>query len=216
METKVINELLKHAHDIANNKGLPEKERHFLVDRILRVASDLLSSDMDTLTHSSMNVRRYCKYWSEDAFEVYKEFRKQGMTHRQACNGRIDGKSAYINEHEIPLQILKIWLIDIGLDYDKLKKFFYQHGKTTVLTKKEDLRLLSKTSSLTEAKERYSNAGVRVIEVNWAEYEKSQVSAAVSLAKPETKNTIHNASSSKSTTCEVKKDFTNDANFGII
>ena len=216
METKVINELLKHAHDIANNKGLPQKERHFLVDRILRVASDLLSSDMDTLTHSSMNVRRYCKYWSEDAFEVYKEFRKQGMTHRQACNGRIDGKSAYINEHEIPLQILKIWLIDIGLDYDKLKKFFYQHGKTTVLTKKEDLRLLSKTSSLTEAKERYSNAGVRVIEVNWAEYEKSQVSAAVSLAKPETKNTTDDASSSKSTTYELKKDFTNDANFGII
>jgi len=216
METKEINELLKHAYDIAKNKMLPEKERHFLVDRILRVASDLYSCDMETLTHSSSNVRRYCKYWSAEAFELYKAYRALGMTHRQACNGKIDGKSAYINEHEIPLQIIKIWVIDIGCSFDEFKQFFYDHGKTTVLTKRQDTRLLQKTSSLTEAKERYSNAGIRVIEVNWAEYEKSQVSAAVSLAKAGNKNTTDNINSTAADSYEVKKDFTNDANFGII
>ena len=92
MTNKVIDELLKHAYDMANSSVLPDREKHYLVDRTLRTASDLYSCDMDTLTHSSMNVRRYCKYWSTEAFELYKEFRNQGMTHRQACNGKIDGK----------------------------------------------------------------------------------------------------------------------------
>ena len=109
MTNRVIDELLKHAYDMANSSVLPDREKHYLVDRTLRTASDLYSCDMDTLTHSSMNVRRYCKYWSTEAFELYKEFRNQGMTHRQACNGKIDGKSAYINEHEIPLQIINLF-----------------------------------------------------------------------------------------------------------
>ena len=216
MTNKVIDELLKHAYDMANSSVLPDREKHYLVDRTLRTASDLYSCDMDTLTHSSMNVRRYCKYWSTEAFELYKEFRDQGMTHRQACNGKIDGKSAYINEHEIPLQIIKIWVIDIGCDYSEFKEFFYNYGKTTILTKKQDTKLLSKTSSLTEAKERYSNAGIRVIEVIWAEYEKSQVSAAVSLMQAGEKNAADNINSTTADSYEVRKDFTNHTNYGII
>jgi hypothetical protein len=216
MATKVIDELLKHAYNVARSSVLPDKEKHYLVDRTLRSASDLYSCDMDTLTHSSMNVRRYCKYWSIEAFEQYKEFRRQGMTHRQACNGKINGKSAYINEHEIPLQIIKIWVIDIGCDYEEFRQFFYNYGKTTILTKKQDTKLLSKTTSLAEAKERYSNAGIRVIEVLWAEYDKSQVSAAVSLTKANEKNAIDDVNSTTADSYEVRKEFTIEANSGII
>jgi hypothetical protein len=216
MDNKIIDELLKHAYNVARSSVLPDKEKHYLVDRTLRSASDLYSCEMDTLTHSSSNVRRYCKYWSTDALFQYQLFRDQGMTHRQACNGKVDGKSAYINEHEIPLQIIKIWVIDIGCDFDEFREFFYNYGKTTVLTKKQDTRLLQKTSSLAEAKERYSNANIRVVEVNWAEFEKSQVSAAVSLMKANEKNATDNINSTTADSYEVRKDFTNDANSGII
>ena len=44
----------------------------------------------------------------------------------------------------------------------------------------------------------------------------SQVSAAVSLMQADEKNATDNINSTAADSYEVKKDFTNDANFGII
>ena len=92
------------------------------------------------------------------------DFREEGMTHKQACYARVNGKSAYINEHQYPLSIVKKALLNDGWTLDQLKDYMYTYGSYTVVTKEEDLKLKS-VSTIKEGHNRYENANIEVLKI---------------------------------------------------
>jgi hypothetical protein len=157
---KTSDELLRLTHEIANT-DTPYRLRECVIDRTLRMVSNVISSEDENIGQSSPTSRYGCKRWSKEAFKVYKECIDSGMTHKQACYAKKNGRSAYINEHEYPLSIVKKALINDGWSLEQLKDYMYKYGSYTVVTREEDLRL-KPAKSISEAKKRYFNAGIEL------------------------------------------------------
>tara|TARA_X000001382_G_scaffold64607_1_gene44769 strand:+ start:5417 stop:5938 length:522 start_codon:yes stop_codon:yes gene_type:complete len=158
---KTSDELLRITFDAANMDA-PYRTRECVIDKTLRIASNVISSKDENIGQSSPTARYGCLRWSKEAYDLYLSFRKEGMSHKQACYAKVNGKSPYINEHEYPLSIVKKSLLNGNWNLDKLKEYMYSYGSFTVVTKEEDRRLKTVTT-IHEGKARYSNAGINVL-----------------------------------------------------
>ena len=161
---KTTDELLELTHDMANVKYTPYRTKECVIDKTLRIASNIITSEDKDIGQSSPTSRYGCKRWSKEAYKVYNDFRKEGMTHKQACYARVNGKSAYINEHQYPLSIVKKALLNDGWTLEQLKDYMYTYGSYTVVTKEEDLRLKS-VGTIKEGHDRYKNANIEVLKI---------------------------------------------------
>lgn len=157
---KTTDELLRLTYDTANT-DTPYRVRECVIDKTLRIASNVISSEDENIGQSSATSRYGCKRWSIKAYEFYNSLIDKGMTHKQACFGRIDGRSAYINEHEYPLSIVKKALINESWSLNQLKDYMYKYGSYTVVTREEDLKLKPATT-ISEGHDRYKNAGIQI------------------------------------------------------
>ena len=157
---KTTDELLRLTHEISNT-DIPCRLRECVIDRTLRMASNVISSEDENIGQSSATSRYGCKRWSVKAKEFYSSLREEGKTHKQACFGKVNGRSAYINEHEYPLSIIKKALIYDKWSLKQLKDYMYKYGGYTVVTREEDLRL-KPASSIEEGHKRYDNAGIKI------------------------------------------------------
>ena len=132
-----------------------------VINSMLRLTSNIISSEDKDIGQSSPTSRYGCKRWSEEAYKFYNSLRENGMTHKQACYGKRNGRSAYINEHQYPLAIAKKGLLKNEWSLEQLKDFMYNYGSYTVITKEEDLRL-KPAHSILEGHNRYKDAGIKI------------------------------------------------------
>ena len=68
---KTSDELLRLTHEIANT-DTPYRLRECVIDRTLRMVSNVISSEDENIGQSSPTSRYGCKRWSKEAFKVYK------------------------------------------------------------------------------------------------------------------------------------------------
>ena len=91
---------------------------------------------------------------------------QSGLSHRQACNAKdANGKSIYINEHQYLVNIAKQGVMFDGWSLDKLKEHMYNYGKFIVVLKQQDKELLSTTTDMNIAEERYADANIQIIKI---------------------------------------------------
>ena len=160
---KTTNELLKLTYEISKT-DMPVRLREYAIDRTLRMASNIISSEDENIGQSSATSRYGCKKWSKEAYNFYTSERESGKTHKQACFGKLNGRSAYINEHEYPLSIIKKLLLNENWSLKQLKDYMYKYGAYTAVSRKEDLRL-KPARTILEGNNRYKNAGIEIHEL---------------------------------------------------
>lgn len=155
--------IIKHAWDTAQ-LNIDRHYKNYLVDRTLRVASDIISSE----GHTNGAIKT-CIYWSEAAVELYKKTKEdliaQGKshTHKSIVSYKPKGqKSLWIVEHEHPLQIPKAGLLS-GWSVDQITEWMHKYGKCAIITREEDDRLPRNAKTLEEAMKRYSNTGIKIV-----------------------------------------------------
>jgi len=141
-----------------------------LVDRALRSASDVLSSECDNVVNNTMSVIQWCRAWSEAALHEYSQIQTtlteeragKPPTHRQICNWRTrSGKRPFTVEHEYPILIPKKGVLDNGWTEDALRDWMWKYGAATIITQEENARLLNHTEDMSIASRRYEDAHIK-------------------------------------------------------
>ena len=159
------DELCRIVHDAANSP-ISDRAKGMLIDRTLRIISNVISNEDESAGQNSLTARNGALYWSKKAYAKYKELVQSGLSHRQACNAKdADGKSIYINEHQYPVNIAKQCVMFDGWSLDKLKEHMYNYGKFIVVLKQQDKELLSTTTDMNIAEERYADANIQIIKI---------------------------------------------------
>lgn len=161
------DELCRIVHDAANSP-MSNRAKGMLIDRTLRIISNVITNEDDDAGQNSLTARFGALYWSEKALDKYNSLIELGLTHRQACNAKgADGKSVYINEHQYPVNIVKQGVMFNEWSLDKLKKHMYNYGKFIVILKEQDKDLLTTTTKMDIAEDRYANANIKIRKVQW-------------------------------------------------
>jgi hypothetical protein len=161
------DELCRIVHDAANSP-MSNRAKGMLIDRILRIISNVITNEDEDAGQNSLTSRFGALYWSEKAYNRYKELIESGLTHRQACNAKDDkGKSIYINEHQYPVNIAKKGVMFKKWSLDKLKKHMYNYGKFIVILKEQDENLLTTTTNIDIAEGRYDDANINIRRIEW-------------------------------------------------
>jgi hypothetical protein len=166
-----VDEYLLLAHHIAHT-SLSQKYKKSILDRCLRGASDIISCESVSVNNNTMSMLQWCKRWSEEAYSLYELVREElteqrngkVATHRQICNAKDENNKRYWTvEHQYPLVIAKDGLIHNSWSLNDLKNWMYDKGYATIVTQREEARLLRYTKDILVASNRYNEAGIRVI-----------------------------------------------------
>jgi len=162
---------LVHIAYYSTQISLDRKFAYNIVDRALRAASDIISSECLNVVNNTMSVIQWCKQWSDQALHEYWQIRdilteERGgnpQTHRQICNWRDSNrKRPFTVEHEYPILIPKKGVLDDGWTETELRDWMYQFGRATIITHAENSRLLSHTADQQIAAKRYSTAKILI------------------------------------------------------
>lgn len=149
--------------------SLNRKFAYNIVDKALRGASDIISSECLNVVNNTMSVIQWCRQWSHDALDEYWTIRDilteerggKPPTHRQICNWRnYAGKRPFTVEHEYPILIPKKGVLDDGWTETNLRDWMYQYGRATIITQVENARLLNHTADMQIAAKRYATGGI--------------------------------------------------------
>lgn len=164
---------LLHIAYYTSQQPLNRKFAYNIIDRTLRGASDILSSESTSVVNNTASVLQWCKQWSEQAVSVY--FTVEQMlteqrggkppTHRQITQAKNNNNKRYWTvEHEYPILIPKTGILDNNWTEAQLVDWMFEYGKATIITQEENARLISHTKDMSLAEKRYSNAGVLIVQ----------------------------------------------------
>ena len=160
---------LLHLAYYTTSLGMTRKFAYNMVDKALRSASDVLSSESISVVNNTMSVLQWSKCWSHDALDRYwlvkealTQVRKgKPPTHRQICNERDAlGKRWWTVEHEYPILIPKTGVLDNNWSESDLRTWFWKYGRVTIITQPENARLLNHTNDMDIASKRYETAQI--------------------------------------------------------
>lgn len=161
----IIKVFAKRIYDI-QFEDMPAGTKNSAVDRDSRIISDFIGCEKDKVTHSTYFILKNCKMWSEKAIEMYETFEGD---HASRCHRGKSGHEFTI-EHEYPLGIVKQMVQDKEFkSVDHVIDYMKKYGVPVIVTLEEDakLRNICRTAtSLTEAKDRYKKAGIKVKKFN--------------------------------------------------
>jgi hypothetical protein len=150
---------------------LDRKYAYNIVDRTLRAGSDIISSESCSVVNNTGSVIQWCVNWSHDALDTYWIVKEQlthqrdgkPPTHRQITQARDENKKRWWTvEHQYPILIPKIGLLDEGWSESYLIDWMMEFGKATIVTQSENSRLTNHTKSMEEASNRYKDANIVV------------------------------------------------------
>ena len=106
-----------------------------MVDRALRAASDILSSETTRVHNNTGSCIQWCLLWTHSAQKLYLDNRQS--THRKTCDLRhANSKRFFSVEHPHPLKTVKTDLLD-GMDYDTLVEWMESKGRAVIVTQDE-------------------------------------------------------------------------------
>ena len=171
IDWKTQAETYLHVAWYAAQTSLDRKYAYNIVDRALRGASDIISCESCSVVNNTASVIQWCVHWSHDALDTYWIVQEQlteqsdgkPPTHRQITQARDDaGKRWWTVEHQYPILIPKIGLLDEGWSQAYLIDWMMEFGKATIVTQPENARLTNHTKSMEEAATRYSDASITV------------------------------------------------------
>jgi len=160
---------LVHIAYYSTQISLDRKFAYNIVDRALRAASDIISSECLNVVNNTMSVIQWCRQWSHDALDEYwtirdiltEERNGKPPTHRQICNWRDSNrKRPFTVEHEYPILIPKKGVLDDAWTEDQLRDWMYKYGRATIITQAENARLLNHTADMQIARKRYDTASI--------------------------------------------------------
>jgi len=166
-----VDEYLGIAFEIGQS-NLVHKFKRSILDYCLRGASDIISCENLNINNNTASMLQWCMRWTHEAMDMYwvaEEMltaQRDGKppTHRQIVDARSDnGKRFWTVEHEHPLLIAKTGLMEEQWSFNQIQDWMYKYGYATIVTQKENKRLLKTTKSMEVAKQRYSDAGMYVV-----------------------------------------------------
>jgi hypothetical protein len=166
-----VDEYLRLAHEIGQS-CLIHKYRRSILDYCLRGASDIISCENLSINNNTASMLQWCKRWTHEAMDQYwitkdlltEQRNGKPPTHRQIVDARGEnGKRFWTVEHEHPLLIAKTGLMEDQWSFKDIRSWMFDYGYATIVTQKENKRLLKTTKSMEIAEKRYSDAGMYVV-----------------------------------------------------
>ena len=152
------------------SKKLEKKYKMYMMDKMLRIVSDIISSE-SLVTASTYTNLRTCRRWSKGAVNLYNTIKEeitstsgQPVNRSMVIKQKINGKHIFVVEHEYPLLIPKTGVLEKNWDTKTLREWMYNFSKITVITKEEDLKLTKTSIDMETASKRYINAGIEILD----------------------------------------------------